>query len=199
MNENYLQPTLVKGAEEGIVRGMYLFESVTARSREKLQAQLLGSGAILNEVRAAARFLAEDFGVSCEVWSVTSFNELARDGQQVARWNMLNPDQTPKEPYVTQCLKKRGGPVVASTDYIKLYGEQIRAFVPATYRVLGTDGFGRSDTRQKLREFFEVDRRAVVIAVLSALVQDRMLGHEVVLEAMRRFDIDRSRPNPAFN
>jgi pyruvate dehydrogenase E1 component len=200
MNENYLQPALVPGSEEGIVKGMYLFETVSTKAKKpKLSAQLMGSGAILNEVRAAAKILANDFGVHCDVWSVTSFNELARDGQQTARWNMLNPDQPPKEAYITQCLKKQPGPVIASTDYIKLYADQVRAFVPATYRVLGTDGFGRSDTRQKLREFFEVDRHSVVIATLSALAEDGKLEKEVVLTAMRTFNIDRSRPNPAIS
>jgi pyruvate dehydrogenase E1 component len=156
---------------------------------------LLGSGSILNEVRAAARLLEADFSVASDVWSVTSFNELARDGQKCHRWNMLNPEKKPKQPYVVQCLKTDRGPVVASSDYVRLYAEQIRAYVPTDYTVLGTDGFGRSDTREKLRHFFEVDRYYIVIAALNALTQQGKLSSETVIEAMRRFNIDRNCPS----
>ncbi len=196
LNENYEQPPMPEGAQAGIVKGMYLFETV-APAAAKATVQLLGSGAILNEVRAAAQILAENYAVQCEVWSVTSFNELARDGMHVSRLNMLHPDKPAREPYVTQCLKGRSGPVIASTDYIKLYGEQIRAYVPTDYRVLGTDGFGRSDTREKLRWFFEVDRHYVTVAALDALAQRDELDKAVVVEAIRKFGIDRNRPNPA--
>jgi pyruvate dehydrogenase E1 component len=131
------------------------------------------------------------------VWSVTSFNELARDGHHVERWNRFHPDDKPKTAYITQCLAKQQGPVVSSTDYMKLYSEQVRAFIPGTYLALGTDGFGRSDTREKLRGFFEVDRFHVVVAALTALARDGEAKEDTVLEAMRKYGIDRNKPNPA--
>jgi pyruvate dehydrogenase E1 component len=195
MNENYIQAPLVEKSEEGILKGMYLFESLKSKGKgknKKCHVQVLGSGAIFNEVRAAAILLLEDFGVSSDVWSVTSFNELARDGQKVARWNMLNPEKQKKLSYVESCLKGKAGPAVASTDYIRLYSDQIRAFVPCDYTVLGTDGFGRSDTREKLRQFFEVDRFYVVIAALNALSKQGAFDAQTVLDAMRKYDIDRN-------
>jgi len=193
MNENYKQPALVPKSEEGILKGMYLFETTKPKGRgKKLNVQLMGSGAILNEVRAAAILLLEDFGIGSNVWSVTSFNELARDGQRVSRWNMLNPDKKPKTSYIESCLEGKVGPAVASTDYIRLYGEQVRAYMPCHYTVLGTDGFGRSDTREKLRQFFEVDRFYVVIAALSALAAQGDIESEIILEALRKYDIDRN-------
>ncbi|MAA66629.1 MAG: pyruvate dehydrogenase (acetyl-transferring), homodimeric type [Alteromonadaceae bacterium] len=200
MNENYEQPAMPKGVEDGIIRGMYLLESVETKGRKKTpRVQLLGSGAILNEVRAAALLLKDDHGIASDVWSVTSFNELARDGQHVDRWNRLHPDDKPKQPYITQCLEKQKGPVVASTDYMKLYSDQVRAWVPARYEVLGTDGYGRSDTRERLRSFFEVDRYHVVISALTALARDGEIEQKKVLEAMREYDIDRNKPNPAIS
>ena len=195
MNENYIQAPLVKNSEEGILKGMYLFETLKSKGKsknEKCHVQLLGSGAIFNEVRAAANLLLEDFGISSDIWSVTSFNELARDGQKVARWNMLNPEKQQKLSYVESCLKGKDGPAIASTDYIRLYSDQIRAFIPCDYTVLGTDGFGRSDTREKLRQFFEVDRFYVVIAALNALSNQGKLDAQTVLDAMRKYDIDRN-------
>jgi pyruvate dehydrogenase E1 component len=163
----------------------------------KKHVQLLGCGAIFNEVRAAAMLLRDDFGVSSDVWSVTSFNELARDGQHIRRWNMLHPDEPLRQSYVTECLQNRPGPVVASTDYIKLFAEQIRAFVPSDYSVLGTDGFGRSDTREKLRHFFEVDRYYVTVAALEGLALRGQLERSIVVDAMRKYNIDRNTPDPA--
>ncbi len=196
-NENYEQPAMPKGVEDGIIKGMYLLESVELKGRKKApRVQLLGSGAILNEVRAAAELLRDDYGVASDVWSVTSYNELARDGQHIERWNRYHPDDKVKKPYVTQCLEQQQGPVVSSTDYIKLHSEQLRAYVPKTYVTLGTDGFGRSDTRQKLRSFFEVDRYHVVVAALSALATDGEVKGDVVLEAMRKYGIDRNKSNP---
>jgi len=195
MNENYLQAPLVKNSEEGILKGMYLFESLKSKGKsknKKCHVQLLGSGAIFNEVRAAASLLLEDFGISSDVWSVTSFNELARDGQKVSRWNMLNPEKQRKLSYVESCLKDKEGPAIASTDYIRLYSDQIRGFMPCDYTVLGTDGFGRSDTREKLRQFFEVDRFYVVIAALNALSNQGKLDAQTVLDAMRKYNIDRN-------
>ncbi|ROT98663.1 pyruvate dehydrogenase (acetyl-transferring), homodimeric type [Marinobacter sp. R17] len=197
MNENYLQPAMPKGIENGIVKGMYKLESVETKGRKKTpRVQLLGCGAILNEVREAAKLLRDDYSVASDVWSVTSFNELARDGQHVDRWNKLHPDDKAKQSYVTKCLEKQKGPVVASTDYMKLYADQIRRWVPTHYEVLGTDGFGRSDTRERLRSFFEVDRYHVVVAALSALSVDGDIKQEQVLDAMRKYGIDRNKPNP---
>ncbi len=200
MNENYHQPAMPEDAEDGIIKGMYRFESVEAKGRKKApRVQLLGSGAILNEVRQAAQLLKEDWDIASDVWSVTSYNELAREGQHVERWNLYHPDDKQKRPYVTQCLEDQQGPVVSSTDYIKLYSEQIRCYIPATYITLGTDGFGRSDTRDRLRSFFEVDRYHIAIAALSALAKDDEVKGDLVLDAMRKYGIDRNKPNPVLS
>ncbi|WP_148864150.1 pyruvate dehydrogenase (acetyl-transferring), homodimeric type [Marinobacter fonticola] len=197
LNENYQQPAMPKGVEDGIVKGMYQLESVETKGRKKTpRVQLLGCGAILNEVRAAAQLLKDDFSVASDVWSVTSFNELARDGQHVDRWNRLHPDDKAKQPYITKCLEKQKGPVVASTDYMKLYADQVRRWIPTEYEVLGTDGYGRSDTRERLRSFFEVDRYHVVVAALTALSREGEVKQDQVLEAMRKYGIDRNKPNP---
>ncbi len=197
MNENYLQPALVKDSEAGILAGMYLFESHAMKGKKKTpRVQLLGSGAILNEVRAAAKLLQEDYGVESDVWSVTSFNELAREGQKVERWNRLNPDKPAKSTYVETCFEGRAGPVIASTDYVRMYAEQIRPYIGQGYTVLGTDGFGRSDTREKLRQFFEVDRYHVVVAALDALRHSGEVDVSVVMDAIRKFDIDRNCLSP---
>ena len=197
MNENYLQPALVKDSESGILAGMYLFESHSMKGKKKTpRVQLLGSGAILNEVRAAAKLLQEDYGVESDVWSVTSFNELAREGQKVERWNRLNPDKPAKNTYVGTCFEGRAGPVIASTDYVRMYAEQIRPYIGQGYTVLGTDGFGRSDTREKLRQFFEVDRYHVVVAALDALRHSGEVDVSVVMDAIRKFDIDRNCLSP---
>ncbi len=193
-NEAYVQPPLPAGVEDGIVRGLYLLEA-EAGSHPR-QVQLLGSGSILREVRAAAQILREQFDVGADVWSVTSFNELRRDGLAVERWNRLHPGQPKRQSHVERCLGERRGPVIASTDYMKLYAEQIRQWVPAPYKVLGTDGFGRSDTRARLRHFFEVDRHWVVLAALEALVERGELQAGVLGEAMQRFAIDPEKPNP---
>ncbi|MCL2418733.1 MAG: pyruvate dehydrogenase (acetyl-transferring), homodimeric type, partial [Conexibacteraceae bacterium] len=187
MNENYAHPAMPKGVEDGILRGMYLLRDsgppTRARSK-KPRVQLMGSGVILREVLAAAELLEQDFGVLADVWSVTSFTELRRDGIEAERWNTLNPlAKKPRVPYVTGQLAKRQGPTVASTDYIRTFADQIRAWVPGTYRVLGTDGFGRSDYRRALRSFFEVDRHHVVISALKALADDGMVDAKQVAAA----------------
>jgi pyruvate dehydrogenase E1 component len=179
--------------EQQILQGMYLYQ---AGGRRKRRVQLLGSGAILREVIAAAELLEDDFNVSANVWSVTSFNELRREGLDVERWNMLHPDETPRIPLVRQQLSAHRGPVVAATDYIRSYPDQIRPFVPGRYKVLGTDGFGRSDMRAQLRKFFEVNRHYVVLAALTALVEDGEIGPDVVIEAMKKYRIDPDKPNP---
>lgn len=194
LNENYLHPAMPEGASEGIIKGMYLFrEAVSGKS---LRVQLLGSGAILREVIAAAELLSEQFEVDADIWAVTSFNELAREGQAVERWNMLHPKQAARDSYVTQCLDGRSGPVIAASDYMKNYADQIRTWVPARYRVLGTDGFGRSDSRQKLRYFFEVDRYFIAIAALKSLQEEGQVDADLVADAIQKFGIDPDKPNP---
>jgi pyruvate dehydrogenase E1 component len=183
-----------EGVREGIVRGMYPFRE---GPEKRLRVQLLGCGAILREVIAAADLLVEDWDVSADVWSVTSFTELRREGLDAHRWNLLNPEEPPRFSYVEQALGVREGPVVAATDYMRAFADQIRPFVPHRYAVLGTDGFGRSDTREQLREFFEVDRRYVVVAALKALADEGELPVSVVAEALARYEIDTKKPNPA--
>jgi len=193
MNENYEQPAMPSGVEEGILKGMYLLRK---GGKKKLKIQMLGSGTILREIIAAADLLKEDFAVDADIWSVTSFNELRREGLDVERWNMLHPDKKPKESYVTQCMKKQKGPVIAATDYMKIYADQIRSFIPARYEVLGTDGFGRSDTRKKLREFFEVNRYYICVAALKSLADEGQVTHDKVNEAILKYDINPDKPNP---
>tara|TARA_R110000851_G_scaffold24951_2_gene72100 strand:+ start:3563 stop:6220 length:2658 start_codon:yes stop_codon:yes gene_type:complete len=196
MNEAYVQPAMPKGkdVEEGIMRGMYLLEG--AAKPAKLHVQLMGSGTILREVREAAKILEADFGVTSDIWSVTSFNELRRDGLDVERWNRLHPTKKPRLSFVEQSLAKHTGPVIASTDYMKLFAEQIRQWVPGTFKVLGTDGFGRSDSRRKLRHFFEVDRYWVAYSALSALVESGDLKPKVLTDALKTFGIDPEKTNP---
>ena len=194
MNENYTHPAMPKGAEDGIIKGMYLFSEGDKKARQRVQ--LLGSGTILREVIAAAELLARDFGVAADVWSVTSFNELRREGIDCERWNMLHPEKTRRVSYVEQCLAPRSGPAIAATDYIKSYADQIRPYVPARYKVLGTDGFGRSDTRKKLRHFFEVDRYYVAVAALKALADDGAISAKDVSKAIKLYKIDPDKPNP---
>ncbi len=193
MNENYPHPPMPAGAREGILRGMYLLRESAA---DGPRVQLLGSGTILNEVLAAASLLEEGFGVAADVWSVTSFTELRRDGLEVERWNMLHPLSEQRRAYVSECLSAREGPVVASTDYVRAFADQIRQWVPGSYRVLGTDGFGRSDYRRALRRFFEVDRHYVAIAALKQLADQGAIEPARVLEAIERFEIDPDAPMP---
>ncbi len=198
MNENYVHPPMPEGAQEGILRGMYLIREAPRRSRGP-RVQLLGSGTILNEVLAAGDLLAEDFGVQADIWSVTSFTELRRDGLEVERWNMLHPEAKPRQAFVTEMLEARRGPVVASTDYIRAYADQIRQWVGGrdrSYRVLGTDGYGRSDSRRQLRRFFEVDRHYVAVAALKELADAGEVEPSVVAEAIKRYDIDPEAPMP---
>lgn len=197
MNENYIQPAMPKGCEDGVIRGMYLLKKNSKKTSKKV-VQLLGSGTILREVIAAAEILKADFGVESDIWSVTSFNELRKEGLATTRWNLLHPEDTPKVSYVNECLDKTVGPVIASTDYMKSYADQIRDYVPRRYAVLGTDGFGRSDTREKLREFFEVDRHFVALAALSALADENIIETKIVSQAIERFGINPEKPDP-FN
>jgi pyruvate dehydrogenase E1 component len=190
MNENYVHPPMPAGAPEGILRGMYLL-----REAEEPRVQLLGSGTILNEVIAAADLLQSDFGIAANVWSVTSFTELRRDGIEVERWNMLHPLSDARRAYVTEQLSE-GLPTVASTDYIRTFADQIRQWVPGPYRVLGTDGFGRSDSRQGLRRFFEIDRHYVTVAALRELAEAGTVYRQVVADAIARYEIDSEAPMP---
>jgi pyruvate dehydrogenase E1 component len=185
MNENYNHPPMPEGSREGILRGMYRLRPASGTP----QVQLLGSGTILNEVLAAADLLRDDWGIDAEVWSVTSFTELRRDGIDVERWNMLHPTEEPRRAYVTEQLAD-GIPAIASTDYIRTFADQIRQWVPGPYRVLGTDGYGRSDSRRALRGFFEVDRRYVALAALRELDPSR------AQEAIKKYDIDADAPMP---
>jgi pyruvate dehydrogenase E1 component len=193
MNENYEHPPMPEGAREGILRGMYRLRE--GRAGEP-RVQLLGSGTILREVLGGAELLEADFGVAADVWSVTSFNELRRDGMDAVRWNMLHPQAEPRVSYVERCLASATGPVVAATDYMRVVADQIRPCVNRRYVVLGTDGYGRSDTRAKLRRFFEVDRHYVAVAALKALADEGTVPAARVAEAIRKYGIDPERPNP---
>jgi len=205
MNENYAQPGLKPGDEDGIIKGMYQCRSVEAKGKDKeagkLRVQLMGSGTILREVLAAQDLLASDWGIASDAWSVTSFTELRRDGLDVERQHLLSPDaKTRKQAYVTEQLAKTAGPIIASTDYMKLYADQIRPFVPKdrTYKVLGTDGFGRSDFRAKLREHFEVDRHFVVLAALTALADEGKIPASKASEAIKKYGINPAKANPHY-
>ena len=194
MNENYVHPDMPAGCEEGIVRGLYRFRE-TPKPGER-HVNLLGSGTILIQAIRAADLLAADFGVTADIWSATSLNELARDGQDAARWNRLNPLETPRVPHVTRELSRATGPVIAATDYMKNYAEQIRAFVPGRYTVLGTDGFGRSDSRVNLRRFFEVDANHIAAAAMVDLFREGAIDEATLRDALSRYDIDGGKPNP---
>ncbi len=195
MNENYPHPDMPKGAEEGILRGMYLLQKSTGK-KQKAQVQLLGSGTILREVMAAAELLDKDFGVASDIWSVTSFTELRREGLDIERWNRLHPEETPKVSYVEQCLAQSNGPTIASTDYMASFADQIRPFISHRYVVLGTDGYGRSDTRKQLRKHFEVDRHWVVVTTLKALADEGTLPASKVTTAIKKYGINPEKPNP---
>ena len=196
MNENYSHPGLSKGQEKNIVKGMYLLQK---GKKGKTRVQLLGSGSILREAIAAADLLSADFKVEADIWSCTSFNQLKRDGDDVSRWNMLHPDKKPKMSHVEKCLLETDGPVVAATDYVKLFADQIRAYVPRSYSVLGTDGFGRSDSRQALRKHFEVDRYYIAVASLNALMKDGSVSFKTVNGAIKKYGIDPNKNNPLMS
>jgi pyruvate dehydrogenase E1 component len=194
LNENYTHPEMPDGVTDGILRGMYLLRDGGAG--DEPHVQLFGSGAILREVIAGANLLEQDWGVKSDVWSVTSFNLLQRDGVDVQRWNLLHPNAPPRRSYVEQCLANRKGPAVASTDYVRTFAEQIRPFVGRSYATLGTDGFGRSDFRRVLRAFFEVDRHYVALSALKMLADEETVPRDVVAKAIEKYEIDPSKPNP---
>jgi pyruvate dehydrogenase E1 component len=197
LNENYTHPDMPAGAEAGILKGMYLFHDGGKAEKKAQRVQLLGSGAILREVIAAAELLANDWNVQSDIWSVPSFNELQRDGIAVSRSNLLHPDRDPERSFVEASLAGRGGPAIAATDYIRLYAETIRPYVGnRRYVTLGTDGYGRSDFRRKLREFFEVNRYFVTLSALGALADDGAIPRKTVAEAIKKYGIDKNKPNP---
>jgi len=199
MNENYSHPDMPEGATEGIVKGMYLLKDAGKPKKGELRVQLLGSGTILREAIAAAELLEKEFGVTADIWSCPSFTELRRDGFEAERWNRLHPEaKDQKKPYVTQLLEGRSGPAIAATDYVRAFADQIRAFVPMRYTVLGTDGFGRSDTRANLRRFFEVDRFHIAQAAIAALAQEGKMNSKDVARAIKTFGIDPEKENPAL-
>ena len=196
MNENYPHLGLRKGQEKNIIKGMYLLRK---GKNGKTRVQLLGSGSILREAIAAADLLSADFKVQADIWSCPSFNELKRDGDEVSRWNLLHPDKKPRMSHVAQCLEKTDGPVIAATDYVKLFADQIRAYVPQSYTVLGTDGYGRSDSREALRKHFEVDRYYIAVAALSALVEEGSISAKTVNSAIKKYGIDPEKNNPLMS
>jgi pyruvate dehydrogenase E1 component len=196
MNENYVHPEMPEGAEPGILKGMYLLKVLGGEQTKRVR--LLGSGTILREVEAAAVMLHEQYDVSVEIWSVTSFTELARQAQDCERWNMLNPGEQSRQSYVAECL---GGeaPVIAASDYVKAIPEQLRVSIDAPFHVLGTDGFGRSDTREQLRGFFEVDRRFVTLAALNKLAQAQIIPSQTVVDARQEMGIEPDKINPRLS
>ena len=173
---------------------MYLFKEINNKGKTKVQ--LLGSGAILNEVIKAAEILSSDFEIDSDIWSVTSFNELRKDAIEIERKNLLNPDKKPEKTYIEKCFEKRTGPFIAATDYIRTLSEGIRNYVPGTYVTLGTDGFGRSDTRKNLRKFFEVNKEFIVYSTLSTLVKEQKIASKVATDAMKKYNIDPKKPIP---
>ena len=195
MNENYAHPAMPAGAEAGILKGMYLLRGARTDARGE-RVQLMGSGTILREVIAAADLLEQDWGVSADVWSCPSFTELRRDGMEAERWNLLHPDEPQRKSHVEQSLEGRPGPAVAATDYMRAFADQIRPFVKRTYKVLGTDGYGRSDFRKQLRRFFEVDRYYVTVAALKSLAEDGAVPAARAAEAIRKYGIDVNKPAP---
>ena len=196
MNENYTHPGLKAGSEEGILKGMYLLQEGNVAAKQRVQ--LIGSGTILRESIHAAELLLKDWGVAADIWSAPSLTLVARAGRDAERWNLVNPTATPRVPYVTSLMEKTSGPIVATTDYMRLFAEQIRAFMPKgrTYPVLGTDGFGRSDSRVKLREFFEVNRYYITVAALKSLAEEGTIAASVVADAVAKYGIDPNKPNP---
>jgi pyruvate dehydrogenase E1 component len=198
MNEFYPMPPMPAGAEEGILKGIYLFKA--SRNKDSaLRCQLFGSGAILREALKAQSMLEENFGVAADVWSITSYKALSRDGYEAERWNLLHPMQPPRVPYVSACLAEAPGVLVAASDYVRALPDSIARFLPRPLVSLGTDGFGRSDTREALRDFFEVDARFITLAALAALARDQQIRPELVQQAMADLNIDPEKANPILS
>ena len=194
MNENYSHPEKPKGCDEGILKGMYLFKE--GNNKGKTKVQLLGSGTILREVIAASEILSKEYNIDADIWSVTSFNELRKDGMEIERLNLLNPSEKPKKSYVQNCLEKRDGPVIAASDYTRAFPDQIRPYTDKSFYSFGTDGYGRSDTRKNLRKFFEVDKEHIVAYTLSALAKEQLIGSDVAEKAIKKFKINKDKDFP---
>ena len=194
MNENYSHPAKPKGADEGILKGMYLFKENNNKGKTKVQ--LLGSGTILREIISAAEILSKEYGVDSDVWSVTSFNELRKDGMEIERKNLLNPTKKREKTYIEKCLDKRDGPIIAASDYVRSFSDQIRPYTKKPFYSLGTDGFGRSDTRKNLRRFFEVDKEHIVAYTLSALANEQLMGSETAEKAIKKYKINKQKAFP---
>ena len=195
MNENYPHPEKPKGSDEGILKGMYLFNE--GGNKGKTKVQLLGSGTILREIIAASKILSNEYNIDSDIWSVTSFNELRRNGMEIERANLLNPNEKPQKNYVQKCLDKRDGPVIAASDYTRAFADQIRPYTDKTFYSFGTDGYGRSDTRKNLRKFFEVDKEHIVAFTLSALAKEQLIASKDAEKAIKKFKIDKNRDFPA--
>ncbi len=195
MNENYAMPPMPKGAEKGIVKGMYKLKA-SKKKTSKLKAQLFGSGTILNEVVKAQEILEEDYKISADVWSITSYKELRKDALDAERWNMLHPNEKQKVPYVTQSLKDEEGVFVAASDYVKALPDSIAKWFPGELTSLGTDGFGRSEGRKELRDFFEVDAKHIVLAVLNALYKEKKIKYNIIEKAIKDLGINPAKKNP---
>ena len=195
MNENYSHPEKPKGCDEGILKGMYLFKEFNKKGKTKVQ--LLGSGTILREIISAAKILSQDYGIDSDVWSITSFNELRRDGMETERWNLLNPNEKRKKSYVQKCLEKRDGPIIAASDYTRSFSDQIRPYTEKPFYSLGTDGYGRSDTRKNLRKFFEVDKEHIVTYTLSALAKEQLIETKQAEKAIKKYKIDKNKDFPS--
>ena len=196
MNENYRQPALPNGSEEGIIKGLYQLQYSALKS--ELKVRLVGSGSILEEIKEAAKILETDYGVAADVWSLTSVVQLQRDGKEAVRWNLLHPSSSPKVPYLTECLGNDDTPVVIATDYVKAHADQLREFIPAPVTVLGTDGFGRSDTRDKLRQFFEISREFIVLSSLKHLLDKKQIKENILTDAIQNLGLDSEKPNPLY-
>ena len=194
MNENYKHPKMPYDCKKGILKGMYLFKEF--KNKGKIKIQLLGCGTILRETIAAAEILSKDYNIDSDVWSVTSFNELRKDGIEIERKNLLNPTEKPEKSYVEKCLGKREGIIIAASDYIRSYSDQIRPYIPKPFYSFGTDGYGRSDSRKKLREFFEVDKEHIVAYALSALAKEQLMPSKDAVRAMKKYKIDKNKPIP---
>jgi pyruvate dehydrogenase E1 component len=194
MNENYKHPKMPKNCEKDILKGMYLFKEFNNKGKSKIQ--LLGCGAILREIIAAAEILNKEYNIDSDIWSVTSFNELRKNGMDIERKNLLNPGTKPEKSHVEKCLGKREGPIVAASDYIRRYSDQIRPYISKPFYSFGTDGYGRSDGRKKLRNFFEVDKEYIVTYALSALSKEQLISSKYAKEAMKKYKIDKNKPIP---
>jgi pyruvate dehydrogenase E1 component len=194
MNENYKHPAMPKNSEKGILKGMYLFKEFNNKGKTKVQ--LLGSGTILREMIAAAEILSKVYNIDSDVWSVTSFNELRKNGMTVERKNLLNPKEKPEMSYVEECLSKREGPVIAASDYMRSFADQIRPYTSKAFYSFGTDGYGRSDSRKNLRKFFEVDKEHIVTYTLSALAKEQLVPSKYADEALKKYNIDKNKPMP---